>query len=136
MEKVTAKLIGETLENEKRSDLILSNEHSLLIPDAPEETRARLITEIIVQVEMAKQLPRPLTDQERNVLMRLLADSNESIEKIKDRARRVMRRYTYGNIAFEHWMQEDEGPKVKGDCIYCGSEWWGPVDQKCPKCFP
>ena len=136
MEKISSELIAATLENEKRSELIRSNEHSLLIPNPPEEVRARAITEIIVQVEMAKQLPRPITDQERNVLMRLLADSNESIEKIKERARRVMRRYTYGNIAYEHWMQEDEGPKVKGDCIYCGAEWWGPVGMRCPTCFP
>jgi rubrerythrin len=85
---------------------------------------------------MAKQLARPLTDQERNVLMRLLADTGESISEIKERAMRVIRRYTYGNIALEHWMIEDDGPKVKGDCRYCGSEWWGTAEQKCPVCYP
>jgi len=85
---------------------------------------------------MAKQLPRPLTDQERNVLMRLLADTGETIEEIKARAKRVLRRYTYGNIAFEHWMAEQETVKMKADCNYCGAEWWGPPGTRCPTCFP
>ena len=89
-----------------------SNEHSRLIPDPPDEARGRAITEIIVQVEILKQLPRPINDEERNALMRCLADTGESIGDINKRAQRLVRRPTYGNIAFEHWMIEEETTSI------------------------
>lgn len=136
MERITEKLLTETLESERHLPATQSKESSLLIPLTPAEVeRARAITEVILQVEMAKQLARPLTDQERNVLMRLLHGTGESIDQLKDRARGLLVRNTFGNIAFEHWVTEPETVKVKGDCVYCGSEWWGPPGMKCPTCY-
>lgn len=137
MERITDESIAKTLESEKHLAQIQSRESSLLIPNPPENVeRSRAITEIILQLEMVKQLARPLTDQERNVLMRLLHGTGETIEELKERAKKLLVRHTFGNIAFEHWMMEPETAKVKGDCIYCGAQWWGPPGMKCPTCYP
>ena len=47
------------------------------------------------------------------MLMRLLADTGESIAELKQRAQALVRRQTFGNIAFEHWMAEEpDRPKL------------------------
>lgn len=127
--------MAKTLESVTTITPEKSSELSLLIPNPPNDERARAITEIIVQVEMTKQLARPISDKERNVLMRLLADTGETISEIRERAKRLLRRITYGNIAFEHWMAEEDTIKAKWNCSYCGTEWWGPAGSKCPDCF-
>lgn len=137
MKKLTESTIATAIANAKPLPVKRLQESSLLIPRTPPDLdRVKAITEIILQVEMAKQLSRPLSDQERNVLMRLLADTGDSIEAIKQRARMLLTRKTFGNIAFEHWMT-DEVSDIKGrfDCSYCGTEWWGPPKSKCPTCF-
>lgn len=78
-----------------------------------------------------------MTDQQIDALIRLLSATGKTIDEIAEMGKRVVRKTTYGNIDFEHWM--DEQPQkvtARGECAYCSTEWWGAPDMKCPNCFP
>lgn len=81
-----------------------SNGSLSILPDLPEPATQVEIFRLILEVEAAKQLPNPLTDQQREVLMRLLAGLGVSIERLREMGQSVVRRSTYGTLAFEHWI--------------------------------
>jgi hypothetical protein len=87
---------------------------------------------------MVKMINPPLTDQQREALMRLLHDTGLNIATIAEMGRKVIGKTTYGNIAFEHWKNEIvEGvhrqPDTEPDryCLDCESNHkWNEI---CPK---
>jgi hypothetical protein len=95
------------------------------------------VTEIVYQVEAAKQITPPLSDPQRDALVRLLCGSDWTVREIAIRGTALLRQNTFNRIAYEFWCDMPEQKvTVRADCIYCGSEWWGPVGMKCPTCFP
>lgn len=94
---------------------------------------------MILEVEAAKQIA-PLTDQQREVLMRMLHGTGLPIAEIARVGTRVAEKTTYGNIAFEHWKSEMDFsginnviPDTEPDryCVECNEnhKW----NQVCPK---
>jgi hypothetical protein len=108
------------------------------LPPAPDVDRQKAIIAVILEVEVVKMLNPPLTPQQRHVLMLMLSNTEKSVEEIADLGRRVMERRTFGTIAFEHWVNDDDAEvsKAKGVCSYCGTEYWGRPGARCPQCFP
>lgn len=92
-----------------------------------------------MEVEIIKQCNPPITEQQRDALVRLLSATGDSIDEIALRAKQVVRHHTYGTIAFEHWItrEEEEQDEIKArfDCRFCGTVWWGRPGSKCPSCF-
>ncbi len=111
-----------------------------VLPAPPSDPdRARGIIRIVREVEIAKISANPLTDQQREALVRLLHGTGKSIAEIAEMGRRVVERNTFGRMAFDCWVEQPaEVPKISIhlDCIYCGAEWWGPPGTRCPNCFP
>jgi predicted Zn-ribbon and HTH transcriptional regulator len=107
------------------------------LPKAPDTERQKAIITVILEVELVKMLNPPLTPQQRHALMLLLADTGKSVEEIADLGRKVMERKTFNTLAFEHWTDEAdvELPKAKLGCVYCGTEYWGRPNTRCPKCY-
>lgn len=110
---------------------------SLIPPLTADLARVKAITEIVLEAEIIKGVA--VGEQHRNALIRLLAGGDMTLEEISQAGRRLISRNTYGTIAYEHWLPDPppvtEKISVRGDCVYCGSEWWGPPGMKCPRCF-
>lgn len=96
------------------------------------------ITNIVLEVELVKQCQPPVTDQQRLALVRMLDGTGKSLDEIAEMGKKVVAMNTFGRTAFEYWVDEGKVEKitVKSECSFCMSEWWGPPDMKCPKCFP
>lgn len=97
------------------------------------------IARIVGEVEIAKACNPPFTDQQRDALVRLIAGEGWTLEEIAERGRALIRRHTFGSIAFEHWKTNEEEAsqeiKARFQCSYCGTEWWGLGGSQCPTCF-
>ena len=107
------------------------------LPRAPDVERQKAIITVILEVELVKMLNPPLTPQQRHALMLMLSGTGKTLGEIAEMGKRVIGKKTFGGIAFEHWVSEEdvEISKAKGKCSYCGREWWGVPGAKCPSCF-
>jgi hypothetical protein len=109
-----------------------------VLPPPPNQEKALAIYRVILEVEATKQITPPLTDQQREVLMRLLNDTGLPVAEIAKIGRKVIEKTTYGNIAWEHWRVEiearpkDRMPAREPDrfCLDCDKnhKW----DELCP----
>ena len=106
MQRITERAIVRTVDlGEKLSPRTQSNDLSSILPPLPDETRQVKLYRLILEVEAAKQIA-PLTDQQREVLMRMLHGTGLPIDELARVGSRVAEKTTYGNIAFEHWKSE------------------------------
>jgi hypothetical protein len=118
---------------------ISTEQWSVIPPPSTDLLRVKAVTEIVYQVEAIKQMNPPMTDPQRDALIRILCASDWPVHEIAMRGMRVAQGNTFNRLAYEFWCDHPEETlkvTVRGDCIYCGAEWWGPVGMKCPTCFP
>ncbi len=140
MEKVTVRSIVGTVERgERLLPTIQSADLLSTLPPLPDPQKQVVLYRIILEVEGTKQIA-PLTDQQREILMRHLAGTGLPIDEIARVGARVAEKTTYGNIAFEHWKSEmdfsginNRLPDSEPDryCVECNENHaW---NQICPK---
>ena len=136
-----AELASEVLKSEDKSlQKATSGNRLSVLPESPTDPkRAMAIARIVGEVEIAKACNPPFTQQQKDALVRLIHGEGWGEAEIVRRARAVIRRHTFGSIAFEHWKTDDEEAaseiKARFQCSYCGTEWWGLGGSNCPTCF-
>ena len=93
--------------------MIPSERSQAVAKPVTDRAKPEIVARIVLETELSKQLKPPLTNQQREQLVRDLLTLGESEAQLRKRSLSVKCKETYGTIGFQHWVADMVCPRTE-----------------------